>query len=243
MVGPAPSRDASPPVRVDFGMERRPASRYYGTWRSAGHSMADNADIPDREREAKMALRKQALARRDAMEPHRRIEAALAMAEAAAAIEVAPGAVVSGFWPIRSEVDSRPLMFSLREKGARLALPVVIDKATIVFRELVRGAALIDAGFGTAGPGEEAAVLDPDIMLVPLAAFDRRGHRIGYGAGHYDRAIARLHEKGRRPRLIGIAFDCQEVPLVPNQWHDIMLSDMLTESGLRSFAPSSYMAG
>ena len=58
----------------------------------------------------------------------------------------------------------------------------------------------------------------------------------------YDRAIARLHEKGRRPRLIGIAFDCQQVPLVPNQWHDIMLSDMLTESGLRSFAPSPYMA-
>jgi 5-formyltetrahydrofolate cyclo-ligase len=205
--------------------------------------MAESGDIPDRERDAKKALRRQALARRDAMEPHRRIEASLALAEAAAAIEVAPGAVVSGFWPIRSEADVRPLMFALREKGARLALPVVVDNATIVFRELVRGATLIDAGFGTAGPGDEAAALDPEIMLVPLAAFDRRGHRIGYGAGHYDRAIARLHGQGRRPRLIGIAFDCQEVPLVPNQWHDVMLSDMLTESGLRSFAPSPYMAG
>ena len=77
-------------------------------------------------------------------------------------------------------------------------------------------------------------------MLVPLAAFDRRGHRIGYGAGHYDRAIAKLHDKGMRPRLIGVAFDCQEVPLVPDEWHDVMLSDVLTESGLRSFAPFPY---
>ena len=117
------------------------------------------------------------------------------------------------------------------------------DRTTIVFRELVRGTALVDTGFGTAGPGEDAEILDPGIMLVPLAAFDRRGHRIGYGAGHYDRAIARLHEKGLKPRLVGVAFDCQEVPLVPNQWHDVMLSAILTESGLRSFAASPYMTG
>jgi 5-formyltetrahydrofolate cyclo-ligase len=201
--------------------------------------MGDATAISDPEREAKKALRTEALARRDALEPHRRIEASLAIAELAGSISVEPGQVVSGFWPIRSEVDVRPLLFALRERGARLALPVVIDRATITFRELVRGAALVDTGFGTAGPDESAAILDPDIMLVPLAAFDRRGHRIGYGAGHYDRAIARLHEKDMKPRLIGVAFDCQEVPLVPNQWHDVMLSDMLTESGLRSFAPSN----
>ena len=96
---------------------------------------------------------------------------------------------------MRSEVDVRPLMFALRENGARLCLPAILDKTTIVFRELVRGAALVDMGFGTAGPGEEAETLDPDIMLVPLAAFDSRGHRIGYGAGYYDRAIERLTEQ------------------------------------------------
>jgi len=80
-------------------------------------------------------------------------------------------------------------------------------------------------------------VLDPDIMLVPLAAFDRRGHRIGYGAGHYDRAIARLHGEGRRPRLIGIAFDCQEVAQVPDEEHDVVIAEILTESGLRRFSP------
>jgi 5-formyltetrahydrofolate cyclo-ligase len=189
--------------------------------------------------DAKKALRKEALARRDALEPARRIEASLMMAEAANGIAVEPGTIASGFWPIRTEADIRPAMFALREKGARLCLPVVLDKTTIVFRELVRGAALIDTGFGTTGPGEDAEVLDPAIMLVPLAAFDRRGHRIGYGAGHYDRAIAGLHGKGLSPRLVGVAFDCQEVPLVPNQWHDVMLSDILTESGLRRFGPEA----
>jgi 5-formyltetrahydrofolate cyclo-ligase len=197
-------------------------------------------DETAQERFLKKELRQQALARRDALAPQWRIEASLAMAEAAGKIGFDPGTIVSGFWPIRSEADIRPAMFSMREQGARLSLPVVLDKTTIVFRELVRGATLIDTGFGTAGPGEEADVLDPAIMLVPLAAFDRRGHRIGYGAGHYDRAIARLHDQGMTPRLIGVAFDCQEVPLFPNEWHDIMLSDVLTESGLRNFQPFPY---
>ncbi|RUW72628.1 5-formyltetrahydrofolate cyclo-ligase, partial [Mesorhizobium sp. M2A.F.Ca.ET.067.02.1.1] len=73
------------------------------------------------------------------------------------------------------------------------------------------------------------------LMLVPLAAFDGRGHRIGYGAGYYDRAIARLAEKGIMPRLIGIAFDCQEVERVPEENHDVIIPEILTESGLRRF--------
>jgi 5-formyltetrahydrofolate cyclo-ligase len=132
----------------------------------------------------------------------------------------------------------RPLMFALRESGARLCLPAILDETTIVFRELVRGAALVDMGFGTAGPGNEAETLDPDIMLVPLAAFDPRGHRIGYGAGYYDRAIASLTAKGHAPRLVGIAFDCQLVPVVPDEPHDVIIPEILTESGLRRFAPS-----
>jgi 5-formyltetrahydrofolate cyclo-ligase len=199
-------------------------------------------DETPRERVLKKALRRQVLARRDALDPQWRIEASLAMAEAMGSIDFDPGTVVSGFWPIRTEADIRPAMFAMRERGARLSLPIVLDRTTIVFRELVRGAPLVDTGFGTAGPGDEAEILDPQIMMVPLAAFDRRGHRIGYGAGHYDRAIAKLHDKRISPRLIGVAFDCQEVPLVPNEWHDIMLSDVLTETGLRSFAPFPYKA-
>jgi len=185
-------------------------------------------------RELKKALRLEALARRDALDPHRRIDAALAIAETGAAvIDVVPGDVVSGFMPIRSEMDTRPLMAALAEKGARLCVPAILDKTTIVFRELVRGEPLVDTGFGTVGPAPDAAVLDPTIMLVPLAAFDARGHRIGYGAGHYDRAIARLHARGLHPRLYGIAFDCQEVEHVPAEAHDVPLPAILTEIGLR----------
>lgn len=187
----------------------------------------------------KKALRRAALGRRDALDAQWRIEASLAMAETARrAIAVDPGSIVSGFWPIRSEVDVRPTMFALMEAGARLCLPAIVDRETIVFRELVRGAPLVDMGFGTAGPGEEAAVLDPQVMLVPLAAFDARGHRIGYGAGFYDRAIARLGERGLLPRLVGVAFDCQEVELVPDEAHDVVIPEILTESGLRRFAPA-----
>lgn len=151
------------------------------------------------------------------------------------ALDFAPGAVVSGFWPIRSEADVRPLLEHLRGRGARLCLPVVLDRETIVFREFLADAPVVKAGFGTIGPGPEAAVLEPDIMFVPLSAFDTQGHRIGYGAGHYDRAIARLRAKGRIPKLIGIAFDCQEVASVPSEPHDVALDAVLTESGFRMF--------
>ncbi|MBZ9760062.1 5-formyltetrahydrofolate cyclo-ligase [Mesorhizobium sp. CA8] len=189
-------------------------------------------------KDLKKQFRKEALARRDALDEFWRVEIALEMAETAKEkIDFEPGEVVSGFWPMRSEVDVRPLMFALREKGARLCLPAILDKTTIVFRELVRGAPMVEMGFGTVGPHEEAEVLDPTLMLVPLAAFDARGHRIGYGAGYYDRAIARLAEKGIAPRLIGIAFNCQEVEMVPDENHDVIIPEILTESGLRRFAP------
>lgn len=183
----------------------------------------------------KKQMRTEALGRRNALEAEWRIEASLGFAGAAEQIEFVPGTVISGFWPIRSEVDVRPLMFALRTKGARLCLPAIINETTIVFRELIRGAPMIDMGFGTAGPGPEAAVVDPSIMLVPLAAFDRNGQRIGYGAGYYDRAIAKLKDKGIVPRLIGIAFDCQAVEAVPAEPHDVPLDEILTESGLRRF--------
>lgn len=129
----------------------------------------------------------------------------------------------------------RPLLYALRDRGARLCLPVIIDKQTIIFRELIIDMPMIETGFGTSGPHEDAPVLEPSLMLVPLAAFDERGHRIGYGAGYYDRAIARLHAAGSEPRLVGVAFDCQKVETVPDEPHDVPLSAILTESGLRRF--------
>lgn len=186
-------------------------------------------------RELKKQLRKSALARRDALDLVWRIEAAAGMAATADLLAIEPGTVVSGFWPMRSEVDIRPLLMELASRGARLCLPAILDKETIVFRELVRGAPMIDMGYGTLGPHEQAAVLEPSVMLVPLAAFDARGNRIGYGAGYYDRAIARLRDKGLAPRLVGIAFDCQRVDAIPAGAHDVPLDAIWTETGLRPF--------
>lgn len=184
----------------------------------------------------KARLRAERLAARNAIPPADRIEKSLVMAEhGQEALTYPPGAVVSGFSPIRSEADIRPLMAALKARGARLCLPVILDKETIVFRELVAGAELVPMGFGTFGPGPEAQVLEPDLMLMPLAAFDAQGQRIGYGGGYYDRAIHRMHKKGSAPQLIGIAFDCQEVASVPAETHDMRLHAILTESGFRRF--------
>ncbi|MDQ1186895.1 5-formyltetrahydrofolate cyclo-ligase [Agrobacterium larrymoorei] len=185
----------------------------------------------------KAQLRIERLALRDALSVEERATKSLVMAEKGAdALSFVPGTVISGFMPIRSEADTRPLMEALRDKGATLCLPVMLDRETIVFREFTRGTELVKTGFGTKGPDENAAELDPQILLVPLSAFDGKGQRIGYGAGHYDRAIARLHAKGLEPLLIGIAFDCQEVPSVPAEAHDVALDAILTESGLRHFS-------
>jgi 5-formyltetrahydrofolate cyclo-ligase len=194
--------------------------------------------MPD-SRETKAALRGVALARRDALDEAFRIETAMAIAEHAGAVcakfDVTPGTILSGFLPIRSEIDARPLMAALRSKGAQLCLPAVLSKTEIVFRRFERRAALVPAGFGTLAPPPDAEPLDPQVMLVPLSAFDARGHRIGYGAGHYDRAIARLAAKGRQPKLIGLAFACQQVEAVPDEAHDRPLDAILTEDGLRGF--------
>ncbi len=185
----------------------------------------------------KTALRKQVLARRDALDAEFRIEASVAAVEhglAAPAFsdkQFVGGTVVSGFLPIRSEIDTRPLMAALSARGARLCLPVVLDKTTIEFRELLRTAPLVETGFGTVGPDADANVLDPQILIVPLSAFDRNGGRMGYGAGHYDRAIDRLITKNIDPVLVGMAFSAQEVDTVPMEDHDKRLHGIITETG------------
>ena len=185
---------------------------------------------------AKTQLRQAALSRRDAMSEAARIEASLAVADGLPELlEIEPGAIVSGFLPIRSEIDIRPLMMALADKGARLCVPAIVE-GELQFRHLVRGAPMEPQGFGTYAPGLDAAVLDPTVMLVPLAAFDRSGGRIGYGRGYYDRAIGALLEKGMRPRCVGVAFACQEVDVVPIEPHDKPLELIATEQEIIAVA-------
>jgi 5-formyltetrahydrofolate cyclo-ligase len=183
-------------------------------------------------------LRIAALARRDALSDERRAAAAQALAKRGLPIEVKPGAVVAGYSPIRSELDSVPLMRMLAALGARLALPAVMMRGkSLAFRAWSSGDRLTLGPLGILEPSPAAAELVPDIVLVPLAAFDRAGHRIGYGAGHYDFTLAHLR-KAKAVVAIGVAFAVQEIKAVPVQPHDVALDYVLTETHTFDFRSS-----
>jgi 5-formyltetrahydrofolate cyclo-ligase len=183
------------------------------------------------EKDAKETLRRAALVRRDALDPEFRAAAGLKLAERADELPIAPGALVAGFVAIRSEIDPGPLMQALRSRGHSLCLPVVLaDRETTIFRAWDGVSALQQSSFGLSVPASTAEPVEPSALLIPLAAFDRRGYRIGYGKGHYDRALARLEANG--PVLkIGVAFSTQEIEDVPAEPHDRRLDFMLTETG------------
>ena len=179
-------------------------------------------------------LRHAALARRDALDEALRQEGAQALAAQFADRLQAP--IISGYHAIGSELDPAPLMKALGSRGVSLALPVLLDATTMVFRSWDTSRPLVPVGFGTSGPDADQPQVIPDLILAPLAAFSSTGQRIGYGKGHYDRALARMHAAGHRPALLGLAFDDQEVPLFAVEPHDIALDGVLTPSGLRIFA-------
>jgi 5-formyltetrahydrofolate cyclo-ligase len=146
--------------------------------------------------------------------------------------------VVAGYSPIRSEIDPVGLMRTLAAKGARLALPAVMMRGkSLAFRAWSPGDRLTLGPLGILEPSPAAAELVPDIVLVPLAAFDRAGHRIGYGAGHYDFALAHLR-KAKTIAAIGLAFAVQEIKAVPMQPHDVALDYVLTEKHAFDFRSS-----
>ena len=179
-------------------------------------------------RTLKKGLRERVLSIRDQLSGDIQTQAAHSLTDYANLIGDVSGKVVSSFWPIRSEINPYNLTQELKLRGAQLALPVVMDKTTLEFRTYDHDDDLIDAGFGTKGPSANAAVVDPDVLLVPLAVFDQHCGRIGYGAGFYDRAIAKLRAKGRCPKTFGLAFDQQLVDQVPQDEFDIKLDYILT---------------
>ena len=179
-------------------------------------------------------LRTAALARRDALSDRERAAAAEAIAKRGLPLAIKPGAVVAGYSPIRNEVDPVPLMQTLAAEGARLALPVVPARGkSLIFRAWNPGDRLMLGPLGILEPSPAAAEFIPDIVLVPLAAFDRAGHRIGYGAGHYDFTLAHLHK--RKTLAIGLAFAAQQIPAVPVASHDVQLDLVLTENEIIDF--------
>jgi 5-formyltetrahydrofolate cyclo-ligase len=180
--------------------------------------------------EQKAELRREGLARRDALPAEIRNAAAEAIAARAFPLAIASGMIVSGFMPLKSEINPLPLMRKLADAGARLALPVVAGRGQpLIMRSWQWGEPLVPGVWGIREPPPTAPELQPDILLVPLLAFDRSGHRIGYGAGYYDLTIAQLRAK-KPIAAVGIAFAAQEVESVPRTAFDAGLDLVLTEN-------------
>jgi 5-formyltetrahydrofolate cyclo-ligase len=178
----------------------------------------------------KSSLRIAAIERRAALSVEQRAAAAQAMAAQEFPVAIKPGAIVSGYWPIRAELDPLPLMRQLEAQGAQLALPVIMGRdEPLIFRAWNADAQLLRGQFGIMEPSPQSPAVLPDIVLVPLAAFDRLGHRIGYGAGHYDRTFEVL-QAAKPITAIGVAFAVQEIDAVPAEPHDVQLDYVLTEA-------------
>jgi 5-formyltetrahydrofolate cyclo-ligase len=178
---------------------------------------------------SKSVLRATALARRGALSVKARANAAQALAARGLPVDVVNDAIVSGYWPIRNEIDPMPLMRHLAARGARLSLPVITGRdQSLIFRTWTADGQLLRGQLGIMEPSPQSATVEPDIVLVPLAAFDRAGHRIGYGAGHYDRTLVQL--RASKPIVaIGLAFAVQEIETIPTLPHDVRLDYVLTE--------------
>jgi 5-formyltetrahydrofolate cyclo-ligase len=144
---------------------------------------------------------------------------------------VQPGMVVAGYAPFRTEIDPRPLMRRLERLGARLALPVTPATGKdepLSFRLLDPTRGLAAGRYGIPEPDAACRACAPDLLLVPLLAFDRRGGRLGYGAGWYDRTLVSL--RASKPVVaVGLGFAVQEIPRVPTGPQDGALDDVCTE--------------
>lgn len=135
----------------------------------------------------------------------------------------------SGFWSMGDELDVKPLLAALHERGYALGLPVVVARGRpLVFRRWRPGTVLEPAAFGLLQPGADQPEITPDLVITPLLAFDRRGHRLGYGAGYYDMTLADLRRRGRVVAA-GVGFAAQAVDELPVTERDQPLDWMVTE--------------
>jgi len=166
--------------------------------------------------------------RRDALDDRERRSAAIC-ALVAESLSYAAARAIHCYLPMRSEVDTRPLIADALAHGKRVAVPIVVPKAAELahaWLESLAADALAPGVFGTFNPRDlrPATPGDWDLVIVPLLAFDRRGHRLGYGKGYYDRLLA-----AGRFATIGVGFAAQEIDALPAEAHDITLDWIVTE--------------
>jgi len=185
---------------------------------------------------AKQTMRTEMMQRRARLSAVERQDGARVLAEAGLDfLKPEVGSAISAFAAIGEEINPLPLLKKLHGNGHRLGLPVVVARdQPLVFRHWKPGDLLVKAGFGLRVPDPSAGEVMPDILLVPLLAYDARGYRLGYGGGYFDRTLARLRANGCVV-AIGLAFDIQKVDDVPHADYDERLDWVLTPAGPRKF--------
>lgn len=186
--------------------------------------------------EEKKAAREAALARRDAAHAALKDTAPPRLAaRILTTFALEPGIAVSGYWPGRSELDIRPVMAALESRGHPIGLPVVAGRGKpLLFRRWKSDDVLESKPFGLKEPLASAPELTPQVLLVPLLAFDREGYRIGYGAGYYDMTLASLRARGK-VLAIGVGYAAQGADRLPHDERDERLDWIVTEEGAMSF--------
>jgi len=164
------------------------------------------------------------------------------IARFAGELPIVRGAAVATYWPLRDEADPRQLAAALAVLGHPILLPAITKQLQKMAFRLWREGDRLERGlFDVYEPLATAPVLEPRAILVPLLAFDARGHRLGYGGGYYDRALGDLRQAGHKVFAIGIAYSGQELDiLLTDEPHDQMLDMVVTELGVRKFAPASF---
>ena len=196
--------------------------------------MPSDTSISDQKAE----LRNATLAKRDAMPADVRQRGGETIAARPFPLAIAPGTVVSGFMPLKSEINPLPLMKALAAAGAQLALPAIAGRGLpLTMRAYAFGDDFARGQWGIREPKPDRPEVFPDVLIVPLACFDRAGNRIGYGAGYYDMTIRRLRDM-KKVIAVGIAFAVQEIAKVPATERDERLDLVLTETGVIDFRGS-----
>lgn len=193
-------------------------------------SFSSSDDLPT----LKQRLRAEARILRDGITPPENLSALLT-AHFLHAVSPRPDAIIAGYWPKGRELDPRGLMQNLAARGHRIVLPVVTEGTRRLLFSAWEEGGLTPGPYGLRQPDPARLhAVDPDIVLMPLLAFDDAGNRLGYGGGYYDATLADLRQ--RRPvTALGLAFSAQRMKALPHEPHDQKLDGIITEAGAMTF--------